>query len=95
MRALAALAPIIALAGCSSTPQTATYTCPNGPEIGVLYSDEAVTISYGDGRREDLPVDPSRDGFYAKPGLVWSDTGFRSGRLTDNTSSYACDQTSG
>lgn len=94
MRPLVVLAGLTALAACSGGPKTATFSCPNGPEIAVTYADATATITFANGRSEVLPQDASSETLYAKPGMVWSETGFRTGRLTDGQRSYNCDQTS-
>jgi hypothetical protein len=83
----------VGLAACSTT-ETATFSCPNGPEIAVTYADDAAYITFRDGRTEVLPSDPSRVAFYAKPGMSWSETSFRTGRLNTGGKSYSCDQSS-
>ncbi|NNE88638.1 MAG: hypothetical protein HKN27_11225 [Silicimonas sp.] len=94
MRYVIASALIAGLAACSGGSKTATFSCPNGPEIAVTYADDTATVTFFGGRTETLPrFEPGKE-TYAKPGMVWSETGFRTGRLTDGTSSYSCDQTS-
>ncbi|MEO9825785.1 MAG: hypothetical protein ABJF50_15325 [Paracoccaceae bacterium] len=94
MRGLIAFSFLMGLVACSTGPETATFSCTRGPEIAIVYSDDTAILTFADGRTEVLPSDPNRPGFYAKSGLVWSETAFRTGRLTNATSSYSCDQSS-
>ena len=94
MRAATAIALLMGLAACGGGSKTATFSCPNGPEIAVTYLEDTATITFANGRSEVLPQDASRETIYARPGMVWSETGFRTGRLTDGQRSYSCDQTS-
>lgn len=93
MRILLAVTLLLGLGACGG-PKTETFVCINGPDLAVTYDDESATVTFANGRTELLPRDPSRDGVYAKPGVAWHDTAFRSGRLTDGSSSYSCDQSS-
>ena len=81
------------LAACSDT-EVATFACPNGPDLAVTYSGDSATIALNDGRTEILPRVTEGEEVYAKPGMVWQETSFRSARLTDGQRSYACDQSS-
>ena len=97
MRGLFTLAAIVTLGACSDLVQTPdTYSCPNGPELVVSYSDAGAQIQYDNGRTVLIPPagDDAPD-VYAKPGFVWEVTGFRSARLSDDTNSYHCDKLSG
>lgn len=85
---------LLTLTACGGGSKTATFSCPNGPEIAVAYSEDVATISFADGRTEVVPLDPTREGVYAKSGFSWSETAFRTGRLNDGTRSYSCDQSS-
>ena len=65
-------------AACSEQRNRETYTCANGPDFAVLYSDEGARLLFSSGRDELLP--PTEDEtIYAIPGLVWNSAGFRSG----------------
>lgn len=93
MRGMLALVMLVSLGACSTT-KTATFSCPNGPTLAVTMTDTTATVAFDNGRTEVIPKSPTSDGFYTKPGVSWTNTGFRSGRLGDGNSSYACDQTS-
>lgn len=95
MRAVLAVLALAALAACASEPKAATFTCPNGPDLAVFYSDEGATIRFPDGRVELLPrPDPDRPKLYAKPGYRFA-VGSREARLDDGGVSYICDQMGG
>lgn len=89
------LAPtLVLLAGCGENETQETYTCPNGPDFAVFYSEAGARLLFGNGRDELLP--PTDDEtIFAKPGLIWNTAGFRSGRLDVDQSSYLCDQMAG
>lgn len=72
----------------------ATFACPNGPDIAVLYSEAGARLLFPGGRVEELPPTET-EGIYAKPGIVWNAAGFRSARLTDGQQSFQCDQMAG
>ncbi len=80
------------LAACSSSTETATFACPNGPNLAVVYTDDTAILTLPGGRTEALPK--SSDSVYAKPGIVWQIVAFRTARLTDGSKSYHCDQSS-
>ena len=90
------LLPVLALlAACNDGPSGAeTYTCPNGPDLRIGYSEEGALILFPSGRTELVPPTETVD-LYAKPGIVWDARQFRSARLTDGNASYACDQMAG
>ena len=92
MRIVWALFLCGALGACSEILSPAeVYTCPNGPDLQVQYSDEGAEILFDDGTTQLLPpAGDEQPRVYAKPGFLW-ETGFRSARLTDDTSSYHCD----
>lgn len=95
MRALILL-PALALLTACATQQTRveTYTCPNGPDLVVSYTDEGARIVFPTGRVETLaPTD--RENLYATTGVVFDATAFRNARLTDGQQSYSCDQLGG
>ena len=96
MRIVLALLPLAALAACGGVGSSSeTYTCPNGPDLGVTYSDGQAQIAFPDGRVETLPlVDPERPDFYARPGMSWDAGEFRTARLDDGQRSLRCDQMS-
>ena len=95
MKHLLLITALAALAACSEKSARATYTCPNGPDLVVTYSEDTATIVFPTGRVETLPrVEEGRE-LYAKPGLVWDATQFRTARLTDDQSSLSCDQMAG
>lgn len=93
MKPITAFALLVALGACN-TAETATFACMNGPDLAITTTEESATIAFSDGRTEVLPKDPSREGYFVKPGLSWTDTGFRNGRLNEGSSSYGCDQSS-
>ena len=93
MRVIIAVTLLAGLAACNA-PTTATFACINGPNIAITTADDTATLTFADGRTEVLPADPSREGVFAKPGVVWVSTAFRSGRLIDGSNSYGCDQSS-
>lgn len=95
MRALLTLPALALLAACGgSDTRTATYTCPNGPDLSVAYADEGALIVFSTGRRELLEPTETEE-LYAKPGVVWDVRQFRTGRLTDGERSFQCDQMAG
>lgn len=95
MRILFLLPAVALLAACNDSPSgSETYTCPNGPDLAVSYSEEGARILFPDGRVEVLPPTEFEE-TYAKPGIVWQSAGFRTARLTDGDRSYACDQMAG
>lgn len=96
MRAVGLTAAALALlAGCGAQEQVATFTCPRGPDLTVVYSEAGATLYFPDGRVETLPrPDPERPNLYAKPGYSWA-VGFREARLDDGSNSYTCDQMAG
>lgn len=93
MKVLAGIMLLSVLAACGG-PRTETFVCPNGPDLSVTYAEASAIVTLSDGRSVLLPADPAREGVYAKPGFAWADTSFRSGRLTDGSKSYGCDQSS-
>jgi|GEM_PF-3273158 hypothetical protein len=95
MRGLIFLAALGALAACGEQQSLATFTCPNGPDLIVTYTDDSARVVFPDGRVETLPRVEEGSDIYAKPGLVWDADQFRSARLTDGQSSFACDQMAG
>lgn len=95
MRILVFVMMLGGLAACGGQEKLTTFTCPNGPDLVVTYSDDTARIAFPGGRVETLDrVEEDKD-LYAKPGVVWDAEQFRSGRLTDGQSSYACDQMAG
>ena len=95
MRVLFAAAALAVLAACAGGTSEATFTCPNGPDISVVYAEDVATLYFPDGRVEPLPrPDPERPNLYAKPGFRWA-VGFREARLDDGSKSYTCDQMTG
>ena len=83
------------LSGCGEQTSEATYTCPRGPDLTVIYAEDGATLYFPDGRVETLPrPDPERPNLYAKPGYSWA-VGFREARLDDGRNSYTCDQMAG
>ena len=55
-----------ALSACSSQRSETTFTCPNGPDMTVIYDETGATLFFPDGRVELLPrPDPDRPNFYA------------------------------
>ncbi len=94
MKSLYLIPALALLAACGDRETRETFTCPNGPDIAVTYSEAGALVTFGDGRSELLPPTET-EGVYAKPGMVWSSEGFRTARLTDGPSSYACDQMAG
>ena len=95
MKHLLLITALTALAACSEQSARATYTCPNGPDLVVTYSEDTARIVFPTGRVETLPRAEEGRELYAKPGLVWDATQFRTARLTDNESSLSCDQMAG
>ena len=94
MRAGFLIGVLMLLAACTNTQEKrTTFTCPNGPDLVVVYEDDAATLVFPSERVERLPK--SKENLYAKPGVVWQLTGFRLARLTDGQSSYSCDQMAG
>ncbi|MEM6610578.1 MAG: hypothetical protein AAF689_18620 [Pseudomonadota bacterium] len=86
---------LAALSACGeSNDDLATYTCPNGPNIAVTYSEEGARLLLTGGRVEELPPTETEN-IYAKPGIVWNAAGFRTARLTDGDKSFQCDQMAG
>jgi hypothetical protein len=85
---------LLALAACAGQAKRATYTCPNGPTLAVVYTDDGATIAFPDGRVELLPPTGTPD-VYAKPGLSWNAAAFRTARLDDGPRSYGCNQMAG
>lgn len=71
-----------------------TYTCPNGPNLAVVYSGDGATLSFSSGRVEVLPATEKED-VYARPGIAWNASDFRRARLDDEGKSYLCDQMAG
>ena len=96
MRSLILLGALALLAACGGDQRSgaATFTCPNGPDLTVLYSDEGALLVFPDGRREVLSSTETEN-LYAKPGVVWDARVFRSARLTDGERSLSCDQMAG
>jgi len=94
MRTLVLLTALAALSACGMQEKRATYTCPNGPDLVVNYTEDQATLTFSSGRVEVLPVTEKED-IYAKPGIVWNAAAFRSGRLDDEGKSYLCDQMAG
>lgn len=95
MRVPTSIAALVILTACSGQSKLATFTCPNGPDVAVVYEDETAVLRFAGGRQERLTQpDPERPNFYAKPGMTWS-VGFREARLNDGNSSYICDQMAG
>jgi len=95
MKPLILLPALALLVACNDGPSgSETYTCPNGPDLAVTYSDEGARILFPDGRVEVLPPTETEE-TYAKPGIVWQAAGFRTARLTDGERSFACDQMGG
>lgn len=92
MRTALILLSLTALSACSGSEKRAMFTCPNGPDLIVTYTDDSATLLFDNDRSEVLTM--TGEEIYAKPGVVWQSTGFRSARLTDGPSSYACDQAS-
>jgi hypothetical protein len=94
-RTIFTISALTLLAACGeSRERAATFTCPNGPDIAVLYSDEGARLLFAGGRVEELPPTET-EGIYAKPGIVWNAAGFRTARLTDGPKSFQCDQMAG
>ena len=71
----------------------ATYSCANGPDLAVAYGEEAATVTLGTGKSQTLPK--ADDGVYAKDGIVFQTTGFRTARYTTPSTSFHCDQMQG
>lgn len=95
MRPFLILPVLVSISACGAgESDLATFTCPNGPDIAVTYTDEAARLVLPGGRVETLPATESED-VYARPGVVWNVAGFRSARLTDGEKSYQCDQMAG
>lgn len=96
MRALALLAALGTLAACGEQQaREATFTCPRGPDLTVVYSEAGATLYFPDGRVELLPrPDPERQNLYAKPGYSFA-VGMRDARLDDGMNSYLCEQMTG
>ncbi len=94
MKPLFLIPALALLAACGERETRETYTCPNGPDLAITYSEAGALITFGDGRSELLPP-TDKEEVYAKPGMVWASEGFRTARLTDGQSSYACDQMAG
>ena len=95
MRALWLIPALALLAACDTEKKSrATYSCPNGPSLVLVYTEEAATIYFPDGRVEELPA-TEKDDLYAKPGIVWQLVSFRTARLTDGEKSFNCDQMAG
>ncbi len=92
MKPVLILLSLAGLTACGDT-KTETFFCANGPEFAVTYGDDFVTLTMGDGRVMTLPATDDPD-TYAKDGVVWQDTEFRTGRLTDGPKGYNCDQSS-
>lgn len=84
----------VALSACNEQESLETYTCPNGPDVAVAYSEEGALLRFVGGRTELLPPTDKPD-IYAKPGIVWNSSAFRSARLDDGQESYLCDQMAG
>lgn len=95
MRALAVLPALFLLVACGGgRNDLATYTCPNGPDLVVNFSDDGARITFPDGRVELLPPTEFEE-LYAKPGVVFDNRVFRTARLTDGPQSFNCDQMEG
>lgn len=87
-----ALAVLVACGGQQSN--LATFSCPNGPDLVVAFSDEGARITFPTGRIEQLQPTETEE-LYAKPGVVFDNRQFRTARLTDGDKSYSCDQMAG
>lgn len=94
MRTVLLLSALLAFAACGGQSKRATFTCPNGPTLAVVYTEDGATIAFPDGRVELLPPTDTPD-VYAKPGLAWNAATFRTARLDDGDKSYNCDQLGG
>lgn len=93
MRAFVLIGALAGLAACEGQEKRTTYSCPNGPDLTVIYRDASATLIFPDGRSETLPqADPDNPNLYAKPGTVWNVVSFRNGELTDGQQFYNCDQ---
>ena len=99
MRGLVLILALGALAACGDVAERterATFACPNGPSLIVEYSGDEARVIFPGGRVEVLPkVEGDDPSLWAKPGLVWNLTQFRTARLTDGQQSYNCDQMAG
>ena len=99
MRGLVLIIALGALSACgggSEKRDAATFACPNGPSLVVGYTETDARIVFPDGRVEVLPkVEGDDPNLWAKPGVVWDLTQFRTARLTDGQRSYNCDQMAG
>ena len=96
MRGAVILLTLGVLAGCGEREKLTTFTCPNGPDLIVTYSEDSASIVFPDGRVEVLQrVEGDNPDLYAKPGVVWDASQFRTARLTDGPQSYNCDQMAG
>ncbi len=93
MKTLIGLLALAVLANCAGRKTTATFLCLNGPDLAVTYVDDLAIITFVEGRTVELQrSDPNDPDFYSAPGISWTITGFRAGRLNDGRSSHGCDQ---
>ena len=91
MKWLALLASLALIAGCGGMSRTATFTCPNGPDLAVAYADDTATIRFSDGRVQTLTRTAEDPDGYAGPGVSWRMVDFATARLDDDRSSFRCD----
>ncbi|MEM7720052.1 MAG: hypothetical protein AAF222_12700 [Pseudomonadota bacterium] len=95
MRIGLTLPALLVLAACGSgRNDIATYTCPNGPDLVVNFTDDGARLTFPTGRVELLPLTDTEE-LYAKPGVVFDNRVFRTARLTDGQQSFNCDQMAG
>ena len=79
-------------AACGEGPTSETYTCANGPDLGVIYDEDKATLLFPSGRREVLFRAQDGAELYSRAGLAWDARDFRTARLTEPTRSFQCDQ---
>lgn len=95
MRLFFLLPALALLAACGGQrDKLATYSCPNGPNLVVVFSEAGARITFPSSRVEELPITET-PGLYAKPGVVFDTRAFRTARLTDGEQSFSCDQMAG
>lgn len=92
MKHLALIPALALLAACGGQERQAVFTCPNGPDLAVTYTEDSATLNFSNGRVEVLPRTSVDSEVYAKPGMAWRETTFREGRLDNEGTSYRCDE---